>query len=202
MNAGLHWQRRLWRFATAPFQRRTYSPRLIRPERSAGPDLTTSATASAPSMFVANRMPTPQWSLQKCSRVSAAQVLERVRVAPLHGTHAMRRCALHYRRCTSWRDCMPGIAATPSSTHAIVLEAPSQHLESQHPIRPSRRSMPAHTPLRMFKNPKKEKRKKESCLVKFRRRSSFLGALGQSFNRSRGPVTRVTCRGNQDSPLT
>ena len=142
----------------APFQRRTYSPRLIRPERSAGPDLTTSATASAPSMFVANRMPTPQWSLQKCSRVSAAQVLERVRVAPLHGTHAMRRCALHYRRCTSWRDCMPGIAATPSSTHAIVLEAPSQHLESQHPIRPSIAHASANVQKTMFKK-KKEKKK-------------------------------------------
>ena len=44
--------------------------------------------------------------------------------------------ALRYRRCVSWRDCMPGIPAM-SSTHAIVLEAPSQHLESQHPIRPS-----------------------------------------------------------------
>ena len=138
MNAGLHWQRRLWRFATAPFQRRTYSPRLIRPERSAGPDLTTSATASAPSMFVANRMPTPQWSLQKCSRVSAAQVLVvRVRALP--------RCTAHMR-CGGARCITVGAQAGATACQAL------QPRRRQHT--PSSWKLPRSTSSRSTRGPR------------------------------------------------
>ena len=44
----------------------TYSPRLIRPERSAGPPLTTLAIVSAPSMLALNKTPTPH-SGRRCT---------------------------------------------------------------------------------------------------------------------------------------
>ena len=73
---------------------------------------------------------------------SATQGCNRARSGLLIGI-ALRKSvplgeAQRYRRCTSWRDSIPGILLTAAaSTHAMVLETPSQHLESQHPSRPS-----------------------------------------------------------------
>jgi hypothetical protein len=102
-------------------------------------------------MFVENKMPTPQWSLAACTCVSATQGLQQAQRWGCNWAHAgllLMGIALHrsvpweeaqrYRRCTSWRASIPGILFTAApSTHAMVLETPSQHLESQHPSRPS-----------------------------------------------------------------
>jgi len=106
--------------------------------REAGPGLTTSATASAPSMFVANKMPTPQWSLQKCSRVSAAQVLVvRVRALP--------RCTAHMR-CGGARCITVGAQAGATACQAL------QPRRRQHT--PSSWKLPRSTSSRSTRGPR------------------------------------------------